>query len=158
MMLRGGKISPSDASLIGSTASKQGLYGDAVQAEKLGGTGFAPADAKADADKKTFAQQIAAGAKQNGQYNVKTAEAAYGYGMFSDAETLARQAKTKGGAQDPTEPDMVIGMAQAAQGKYADAATTFGSINQSNPASARVTRLWGYFAKSKANPTTATAQ
>lgn len=158
MMLRGAKISPSDASLIGSTASKQGLYGDAVQAEKLGGTGFAPADAKADADKKTFAQQIAAGAKQNGQYNVKTAEAAYGYGMFSDAETLARQAKTKGGAQDPSESDMVIGMAQAAQGKYADAATTFGGINQSNPASARVVRLWGYFVKSKANPTTATAQ
>jgi hypothetical protein len=158
MFLQNGKITASDASLVGSTASKEGLYGDAVQAEKLGGTGFPPADAKADADKKTFAQQIAAGTKQNGQYNVKTAEAAYGYGMFSDAETLARQAKTKGGSQDPTEPDMVIGMAQAAQGKYADAATTFGGINQSNPASARVTRLWGYFVKSKANPTTATAQ
>jgi hypothetical protein len=158
MMLQGGKITPSDASLIGSTASKQGLYGDAVQAEKLGGTGFSPADAKADADKKTFPAQIAAGPKQNGIYNVKTAEAAYGYGMFSDAENLARAAKTKGGVPDATEPDMVIGMAQAAQGKYADAVTTFGAVQQPNPASARVVRLWGYFVKTKANPSTAAAQ
>ena len=152
MILQAGKLSASDASLIGSTASKEGLYGDAVQAEKLGGTGFPPADAKADSDKKTFAAQIAAGAKQNGQYNVKTGEAAYGYGMFSDAENLGRAAKTKGGAADPTEPDMLIGMAQAAQGKYADAAATFGGINQTNPASARVIRLWTYFVKSKTSP------
>ena len=60
-------------------------------------------------------------------------------------------------ATDPTEPDMVIGMAQAASGQYAPAAATFSGINQSNPASARVTRLWNYYVKSKANPATATA-
>ena len=76
---------------------------------------------------------------------MKTGEAAYGYGMFSDAENLGRAAKTKGGADDPTEPDMVVGMAQAAQGKYADAATTFGGMNQSNAASARVIRLVDLF-------------
>ena len=54
MILQAGKLSASDASLIGSTASKEGLYGDAVQAEKLGGTGSPPADAKADSDKKTL--------------------------------------------------------------------------------------------------------
>jgi len=154
MFLQGGQISQADASLIGSTASKAGLYGDALQAEKAGGTGFPPSAAKADTDKKTFAQQIAAGAKQNGEYNVKTAEAAYGYGMYSDAESLAAAAKTKGGVKDPTEPDMVIGMSQAAQSKYAEAAQTFGAINQPNPASARVVRLWTYFAKQKANPGT----
>jgi hypothetical protein len=152
MILQAGKLSAANAQLFGQTASKEGLYGDAVQAEKLGGTGFAPVDAKADTDKKTFAAQIAAGAKQNGQYNVKTGEAAYGYGMFSDAENLGHAAKTKGGSADTTEPDMLVGMAQAAQGKYADAATTFGGINQSNAASARVVRLWTYFVKSKANP------
>jgi hypothetical protein len=157
MFLRGGKITPSDASLIGSTASKEGLYGDAVQAEKLGGTNFPSPDAKADADKKSMQQQIAAGAKQNGQYNVKLAEALYGYGMYPEAITAAQAAKTKGGATDPTEPDMVIGMAQAASGQYAPAAATFSGINQSNPASARVTRLWNYYVKSKANPATATA-
>ena len=157
MFLQNGKITPSDASLIGSTASRLGFLGEAAQAQKLGGTGFPDPAPKIDADKKSFAQQIAAGAKQNGQYNVKTAEAAYGYGMYADAENLAKAAKAKGGAQDPTEPDMVIGMAQAAQGKYADAAQTFAAIQQSNPASARVARLWSYYAKVKANPPTATA-
>ncbi|HEX4634937.1 MAG TPA: hypothetical protein VH189_02070 [Rhizomicrobium sp.] len=155
MFLQGGKITPSDASLIGSTASRLGFLGEAAQAQKLGGTGFTDPGPKIDADKKTFAQQVAAGAKQNGVYNVKTAEAAYGYGMYPEAEALAKAAKEKGGVQDPTEPDMVLGMAQAAQNKYADAAQTFSSIQQSNPASARVARLWGYYAKVKANPSTA---
>ena len=157
MLLRGGQINQPDANLVGSAANSNrlALYGDAEQMQKFGGPAPDPREA---ADKKSMPAQIAAGAKQNGQYNVKTAEAAYGYGMYSDAENMARAAKTKGGVQDPTEPDMVIGMAQAAQNKYADAAQTFGSINQSNPASARVVRLWGYFVKSKANPTTAAAQ
>ena len=157
MLLRGGQIAQSDANLVGSAANsnKLGLYGDAEAMQKFGGPAPDPREA---ADKKSMPAQIAAGAKQNGNYDVKTAEAAYGYGMYPDAENLARAAKTKGGVQDPTEPDMVIGMAQAAQGKYADAATTFGGINQPNPASARVVRLWTYFVKSKANPATATAQ
>jgi cytochrome c-type biogenesis protein CcmH/NrfG len=74
--------------------------------------------------------------------------------MYSDAEALGQAAKTKGGLQDPTEADMLIGMSQAAQGKYAEAAQTFSAINQPNPASARVVRLWTYFAKQKANPGT----
>ena len=129
-----------------------------MQAEKAGGTGFPPPDAKADADKKTMPQQIAAGAKQNGQYNVKTGRSRLRlWHVSAKPITAAQAAKTKGGATDTTEPDMVIGMAQAAQGKYADAATTFGGISQSNPASARVVRLWAYFAKAKANPATAAA-
>jgi len=52
---------------------------------------------------------------------------------------------------------MVIGMAQAASGQYAPAAATFGGIQAANPASARVVRLWGYFVKAKANPSTAAA-
>ena len=157
MFLQGGKITPSDASLIGSTASKLGFLGEAAQAQKLGGTGFTDPGPKIDADKKTFAAQVAAGPKQNGVYNVKTAEAAYGYGMYPEAETLAKAAKEKGGVQDPTESDMVLGMAQAAQNKFADAAQTFGGIQQSNPASARVARLWAYYAKVKANPPTTAA-
>ena len=156
MLARGGQINASDAQLVGSAANSNrlGLFGDAEAMQKFGGP--AP-DPRAAADKKSMPAQIAAGAKQNGQYDVKTAEAAYGYGMYADAETLARAAKEKGGAQDPTEADMVIGMAQAAQNKYADAAKTFTDINQANPAAARVVRLWGYFAKQKANPSTAAA-
>jgi tetratricopeptide (TPR) repeat protein len=148
----GAKVGPQDASLFGSTASKLAFYGDAVAAEKVGGKDFPVPDAKADADKKTMPAQIAAGAKQGGEYNVKTAEALVGYGMYPEAEKMARDAKTKGGAKDASEPDMVIGMSQVGQGKYADAATTFGGIQQANPASARVVRLWTLYAKSKANP------
>jgi hypothetical protein len=157
MLARGGQISQADANLVGSAANSNrlGLYGDAEAMQKFGGP--AP-DPRAVADKKSMPAQIAAGDKQNGQYDVKTAEAAYGYGLYSDAENLARAAKTKGGAADPTEPDMVIGMAQTAQNKYADAAQTFAGINQSNPASARVVRLWTYFIKSKATPSTAANQ
>ena len=156
MLLRGGQIAQPDASLVGSAANSNrlGLYGDAEAMQKFGGP--AP-DPRAAADKKSMPAQIAAGAKNDGEYNVKTAEAAFGYGQYADAEALARAAKTKPGVKDPTEPDMVLGMSLTAQGKYADAAQTFDSIKQSNPASARVVRLWSYFAKQKANPPTDSA-
>ena len=117
--------------------------------QKAGGP--AP-DPRAAADKASLPKQIADAAKQDGEYNVKTAEAAYGYGRYADAEALARAAKSKPGVKDPTEPDTVLAMSLAAQGKYAEAAPIFDSIKQSNPASARVLRLWGYYVKNKANP------
>ena len=155
MLANGGKVSAADAQLVGSVANKLGLYGDAEAMQKAGGP--AP-DAREAADKKSLPSQIAAEAKQGGEYDVKTAEALYGYGMYPEAEAAARLAQTKGGAKDPTEAPMVIGMAQAAQGKYADAVTTFAGITAPNPASARVVRLWTYYAKTKANPATAAAK
>ena len=158
MFLQGGTVTPSDASLIGSTASKLGFLGEVAESEKRGGTGFTPVGGKADADKKTIPAQIAAGPKQNGLYNVKLAQALYGYGMYPEAIAAAQLGKSKGGDPDPTEADMVIGQAQAASGQFAAAATTFAGVQQSNPASARVVRLWTYFVKSKASPATATVQ
>ncbi|MEO8300529.1 MAG: hypothetical protein ABI608_01980 [Rhizomicrobium sp.] len=157
MLLQGGTISGTDASLVGSAANsnKLGLYGDAGAMQKFGGP--AP-DPRAVADKASLPKQIADGAKSDGEYNIKTAEAVYGYGDYAQAETLARAAKTKPGVKDPTEPDMVIAMSLAAQGKYAEAAPLFDGIKQSNPASARVVRLWTYFVKSKASPATAAAK
>lgn len=158
MFLHGGTVTPSDASLIGSTASKLGFLGEVVEAEKRGGTGFTPAGAKVAEDKKTIPAQIAAGAKQNGLYNIKLGQALYGYGMFPEAITAAQLGKSKGGDLDPTEADMLIGQAQAASGQYAAAAATFAGVQQPNQAAARVVRLWSYFVKSKASPATAAAQ
>ena len=158
MFLQGGTVTPTDASLVGSTSSRLGFLGDAVEAQKHGATGFPPADAKADADKKTIPAQIAAGPKQNGLYNVKLAQALYGYGMYPEAIASAELGKSKGGDPDATEADMVIAMAQAASGQYAASVTTFSGIQAPNPAAARVVRLWGYFAKSKASPATAAAK
>lgn len=147
-------VQPNDMQLVGATANKQGLYGDAEQAQKQGGP--AP-DARMGADRKTIPQQITAGAKEGGEYNVKLAQALYGYGMYAEAETAARLAKTKGGIKDATEADMVIGMSQLGQGKAADAVATFKGITAPNPASARVLRLWVMHAQSKASPATAAA-
>jgi hypothetical protein len=158
MFLQGGTVSPTDASLVGATSSRLGFLGDAVEAQKHGATGFPPADAKADADKKTIQAQIAAGPKQNGLYNVKLAQALYGYGMYPEAIASAQLGKSKGGDPDATEADMVIGMAQAASGQYAAAVTSFSGIQAPNPAAARVVRLWDYFAKAKASPATAAAK
>jgi len=155
MLVNGGKVNSTDASLVGSVANKSALYGDAAAMQKVGGP--AP-DARMAADQKSLPAQIAAEAKQGGEYDVKTAEALYGYGMYPEAEAAARLAQTKGGAKDPTEAPMVIAMAQAAQGKYADAATSLAGITAPNPASARVVRLWGYYVKTKANPATAAAK
>ena len=154
MLAVGAKISPTDAQVIGGTANKSALYGDAEALAKVGGP--AP-DARMAADKKSIDSQIALGAKQGAEYNVKTAEALYGYGMYPQAEKLARDAKAKGATKEPNEADMVIGMSLAAQGKYAEAATVFSGITAANPAKARVVRLWGYYAKGKAAPATAAA-
>ena len=158
MFMQGGTVTASDASLIGSTASKLGFLGEVQESEKRGGTGFTPAGDKVAADKKTIPAQIAAGPKQNGLYNVKLAQALYGYGMYPEAIASAQLGKSKGGDPDPTEADMVIGQAQAASGNYAAAATTFAGVQQSNPAAARVVRLWTYYVKGKAAPATAAAQ
>jgi hypothetical protein len=152
MVQQGHTITSNDALLIGTTANKLALYGDADAMQKSGGP--AP-DTRAVADKKSIPAQITAGAKQGGEYNVKLAEVLYGYGMFPEALTAAQLAKTKGGMSDPTEADMVIGMTQIATGQYAEAGKIFAGITAANPASARVVRLWGYLAKIKADPTMA---
>jgi hypothetical protein len=157
MLLQGRPISASDAQLVGSAANSNrlALYGDAEAMQKFGGP--AP-DPRSVQDKATLPKQIADGAKSDGEYNVKTAEAVYGYGDYAKAEALARAAKTKPGMKNPTEADMVIAMSLTAQGKYAEAAPIFDSIKDPNPASARVVRLWGYLTKLKASPVSATAQ
>jgi hypothetical protein len=154
MFATGANVPATDMQLVGSNANKQGFYGDAEQAQKKGGP--AP-DSRMAADRKSIPQQITAGAKQGGEYNVKLAQALYGYGMYAEAETAARLAKTKGDAKDPTEADMVIGMSQQAQGKYSEAAATFGAIKAPNPAADRVLRLWNIYVKAKAQPATAAA-
>jgi len=148
----GATASQQDSNLFGSTASHSAFYGDALVAQQHGGTGFPDPTARAEADKKTMPQQIAAGQKQNGQYNVKLAEALYSYSMYPQAEAAAKLAMTKGGMTDPSEAPMVLGQALVAQGKYDEAVTAFGQVQGGGPATARITRLWTDYAKIKQNP------
>jgi hypothetical protein len=152
LFVSGANVSPQDASIVGQTASHLTFFGDAVTAQEHGGTGFPDAKARAEADKKTIAVQIAAEPKQNGLYNVRLAETLYSYGMYAEAETAAKLAQSKGGTPDAAEAPMVLGMAQVAQGKFADGAATFATVTSGSPATPRIAKLWADFAKMKANP------
>ncbi len=152
LFLTGATASPDDASLVGSTASRLTFFGDAEVAQQHGGSGFPDPTARAAADKKTIQAQIAAGEKQNGQYNAKLAEALYSYGMYPEAEAAAKRAMEKGGAKDSTEAPMVLGQALMAEDKYDDAIAAFNQIQGGGPATARITRLWVDYANIKKNP------
>ena len=147
LYVSGADVSKDDAQLIGETTQKLALYGDAVASQAKGAT-LQLDQARVNADKNSLPQQIATGASQNGLYNVKLADALYGYGMYAESETAARLAQTKGGA-DPTEVSMAIGMAQAMQGKYADAVATFATVKGGSPATPRIAELWTVYAKNK---------
>ena len=157
LFLVGATPSAQDSNLFGSTASHLTFFGDALVAQQHGGSGFPDPTARAEADKKTMPAQIAAGQKQNGQYNVKLAEALYSYGMYPEAEAAAKLAQSKGGMTDTSEAPMVLGQAQAAQGKYDEAIASFGQVQGGGPATARITRLWTDYAKIKKSPPAATA-
>ncbi len=122
---------------------------------KQGATGYPDPTAAMNKDKATIQAQITAGAKQNGLYNAKLAEALYSYGMYPEAEAAARLAISKGGDPNTAEPQMVLGQALVAQGKYDDAIAAFGAVTGGSPATARIARLWSNYANSKKNPATA---
>ncbi len=153
------KMSAQDAQLIGGVANSNSLalYGDADAMQKMGGPA---ADPRMAADKKSIPEQIkiGQGPKGTGEFNVKLAEVLYGYGMFPEAEAAARLAQQKGGTKDPNEPNLVLGQALAAQGKYADAQTAFTAAGSGGaPASQRVVRLWNIYVQQKQSPPAATA-
>ena len=148
----GAKPSQQDVDLFGSNASRLTFFGDALIAKQHGATGFPDPGPRADADKKTIPTQIAAGQKQNGEYNAKLAEALYSYGMYPEAEAAAKLAISKGGVKDSTEAPMVLGQSLLAQGKYDDAIAAFGTVQGGGPATARITRLWVALANIKKNP------
>jgi hypothetical protein len=152
----GNAVSKENADLVGQTAQKLALYGDAQVAASKGGTGFTP-DAKRIADDKaTMPAQIAEGQKQNGLYNIKLSEALYGYGMYPQAEAAARLALTKGGI-DSSEAQMLIAMSLYHQGKYAEAEAAFGQVQGGSAATPRIARLWAIQSKLKAAPAPAAA-
>jgi len=145
----GGNVSKDDADLIGQTAQKMALYGDAQQAQAKGAT-LQMDPARVAADKADVPKQITLGASQNGLFNIKLAEALYGYGMYAEAESVARTAQAKGGA-DASEITTLIGMAQIQQGKYADGVATLATVQGGGPVAPRVAELWTAYAKNKGN-------
>jgi TolA-binding protein len=143
----GAQVPSADASTVGEIASQHGFFGDAVAAKAHGGQVDPDPGPRADADKKTMAQQIVGQQAGDGTYNAKLAEALYGYGMYPEAEAAARLAIQKGGNPDASEAPMVLGQALTAQGKYDDAVAAFGQVKGGGPVTLRIARLWADYAR-----------
>lgn len=152
-------ITPQQASIIGSTASHQTFYGDAEVMKEHGGTGYPDPAAAAAKDKAGIPALLATAAKDKngGLLFAKVAQAQYSYGMYADAEASARQAATKGGDPDKSEPQMVLGMALAGQGKYQDAIAAFQTVTGAGPATQRAAQLWIFYCNTKLAPSPAPA-
>ena len=145
-------VSAQDWSLLGTVALRNGYPGDAMTAAKHGGK--APgAAAKAAVDERDLKSQEAMAKSKGGEFNTKLAEDYYGYGRYAEAEAAARRAISMGGAKDPSEPHMVLGMALAGQGRFGDAVQAFQRVPSSN----RVAHLWVVYAQSKMQPASAAA-
>lgn len=152
LFLVGAPVSQNTGNMIGSIAGHLTFFGDAVNAKAHGAVVDPDPGPRADADKKTIADQIAAEDKQPGVYSAKLAEALYSYGMYPEAEAAATKAIAKGGNPDTSEAPMVLGQAQAAQGKFADAQKSFSQVTGGGPATARVTKLWVDYVTVKQHP------
>jgi tetratricopeptide (TPR) repeat protein len=117
---------------------------------------LAQARSKAAADEKSIPSQEAAAEKQGGEYNVKLAQAEYGYGRYAQAEAAARRAMAKGGMKDASEAQMVLGQALVGQGKYADAITAFQAVS-GGAAVTKAAHLWADWATYKSKSAAASA-
>ncbi len=163
--LSGAESEAGDYSAGAELAMKNGYPGEARNVLQLGaqrgkgsgGAALTEARNKAAADEKTIASSDAAGAKSpNGQGDTLTAEQYYGYGRYAEAETAARRAIGKGGAKDPEEAKMVLGMALTAEGKYADAVQAFAQVG-GNDGQRKIAHVWSVYAQGHAQTVAASA-
>ncbi len=140
-----------DAKTAGEYANLPAVkyYGDAVKfLQSIGGPTLAKAQANATKDKAIFNAAIAAAKRGSGADALTIAEGAYGFDRYAEAEELARAAAAKGRLKEAAEAQMLIGMSQVAQGKYADAVQTFNAI-KGKPAAVKVAHLWSLYAQIK---------
>ena len=93
---------------------------------------------------------LASAAQQakSGEPAVKQAEDYWGYDRYADAETFARAAIAKGGMKDPSEGQMILGLALVAQNKDDDAIAAFGQVSGSEGRN-KAAHLWSLYAQAK---------
>ncbi len=105
--------------------------------------------AEAASDEKIISSAItAARASKKGEDAMQVAQDLWGYGRYADVEALAGDALAKGGAKDPGEANVLIGMAQVAQGKYDAGIATLGQVS-GTPGRLRTAHLWTLVAQAK---------
>jgi hypothetical protein len=128
----------------------QGIQSGKLSAGKAGEMEQARSGKRVD---EATLKQIAAAAEKSkaGEQDVKLAEDYWGYGRYADAEQAAQRAISKGGLKDPGEGQFVLGLAQIAQGKYADGQATLAKLD-SPQGRGKVAHLWILWAQSKSKP------
>jgi hypothetical protein len=147
-------MKPDGAALAGKLALQLRYYGDAVsilQSAGVGGADLATARSSSAKEQGSLNAEIAAANKSGGAVALNVAEGLYGYGRYADAERLAGEAAQKGGGKYPGEAQLLVGMAQVAQAKYAEAVQTFNGIS-GTPAVGKTAKLWSIYAQAKQNP------
>lgn len=127
---------------------QQGISAGKISQGEVGAT-LAKARRDAAADERMLPQIANAAAKsRTGEQDIKLAEDYWGYGRYADAEAAARRAIGKGGLKTPAEGPLMIGAAEVAQGKYADAVQTLSQVS-GNEAATRTVHLWSLYAQGK---------
>jgi tetratricopeptide (TPR) repeat protein len=121
-----------------------------VAAGKISGNAeLGKARTEAASDEKIISQAIAAADKsKRGEDSMQIAQDLWGYGRYADVESIATAAKAKGGIKDPGEANVLIGMAQIAQGKYDAGIATLGQVTGAAPR-LRTAHLWTLYAQAK---------
>jgi hypothetical protein len=135
---------------------EQGISSGKLSNGQAGGE-LAKARSGAAGDERALAG-LASAAQQakSGESAVKQAEDYWGYGRYSDAETFARAAIAKGGMKDPSEGQMILGLALVAQGKNDDAIQALGQVSGSE-GRGKAAHLWSLYAQAKKKQSGSTA-
>ena len=127
---------------------QRGISSGKISSGEVGAT-LAKARRDAAQDERMLPQIASAAAKsRTGEQDIKLAEDYWGYGRYADAEAAARRAIGKGGLKTPAEGPLMIGAAQVAQDKYADAIQTLSQVS-GNAAATKTAHLWSLFAQAK---------
>jgi hypothetical protein len=127
---------------------QQGVSTGKLSSGEAGAT-LAKARRDATQDERMLPQIASAAAKsRTGEQDIKLAEDYWGYGRYADAEAAARRAIGKGGLKTPAEGPLMIGAAQVAQNKPAEAQQTLSQVS-GNEAATRTAHLWLLYAQAK---------
>jgi hypothetical protein len=128
---------------------QHGMSAGVVKAGDKAGSQLSLARSKQAEDERSLpAFAKAAEAKKTGDFDVKLAEAYYGYARYAEAEAAATRAIAKGGMKDSGEAQMVLGMSLAGEGKNTEAAAAFAKVDGSANNQA-IAHLWTLYAERK---------
>lgn len=154
---------PSDFAEMADVASSSGIPGEAqrvlqsgiesnvftkpedkARAERLMGS----AKKASDADKAGLTKLEAEAAKtKTGELDYALGTSLFGHGDYAKAVAALTKGIEKGGLKNPTDAQLVLGVAQVRAGAKADAVKTFRGIKTEDPLTQRIAKLWTLYAQ-----------